>query len=118
MNKEDLKNRTKKFSIDVFNFCANLPKNPAFYVFSKQLIRCSSSIGANYRAACRAKSNADFINKLKIVEEETDETIYFLELIKEVNSENSETISKLLSEANELLAIFVASIKTVRKRKK
>ena len=65
----------------------------------------------------KARGNT-FINKLKIVEEETDETIYFLELIKEVNSENSETISKLLSEANELLAIFVASIKTVRKRKK
>ena len=80
------------------------------------MIRCSSSIGANYRAACRAKSSADFINKLKIVEEETDETIYFLELLKEINNYDLKFIDNLIDEANELLAIFVASIKTAKKR--
>ena len=81
------------------------------------MIRCSSSIGANYRAACRAKSSANFINKLKIVEEETDEPIYFLELLKEINNYDLKFIDNLIDEANELLAIFVASIKTARKRK-
>lgn len=82
MNKEDLKSRTKRFAIDVIKVCDQLPKSIACKVFSKQLIRCSSSIGANYRAVCRAKSGADFINKLKIVEEETDEAIYFFRIIK------------------------------------
>ena len=90
MKKCDLKGRTKKFALDIIHMCNQLPKGVAFSVFSRQLIRCSSSIGANYRAAKRAKSDADFINKLKIVEEETDETIYFLELLKEVNNKNKE----------------------------
>ena len=80
------------------------------------MIHCSSSIGANYRAACRAKSNADFINKLKIVEEEIDEAIYFLELLKEINDKNTKVMDSLIDEASELLAICVASIKTARKR--
>jgi len=116
MNKDDLKNRTKKFALDVMKICDQLPERTAFTVLKKQLIRCSSSIGANYRAACRAKSNADFINKLKIVEEETDEAIYFLELLKEINDKNTKVTDSLIDEANELLAIFVASIKTTRKR--
>jgi len=116
MNREDLKNRTKKFTLDVIKTCDQLPEDTAFTIFSKQLMRCSSSIGANYRAACRAKSNADFINKLKIVEEETDEAIYFLELLKEINDKNTKMIDSLIDEANELLAIFVASIKTAKKR--
>ena len=85
MDKRDLKERTKRFALDIIKICNQFPKGTVFSVFSKQLIRCSSSIGANYRAACRAKSGADFINKLKIVEEETDETIYFLELLKVIN---------------------------------
>lgn len=78
------------------------------------MIRCSSSVGANHRAACRAKSNADFINKLKIVEEELDETLYFLDLVKEINGGKIEIINPIEKEANELLAIYVASIKTLR----
>ena len=116
MNKHDLINRTKRFAIDVINICNKLPRGTAINVLSSQLIRCSSSIGANYRAACRAKSSADFINKLKIIEEETDETIYFLELLKEMNNCDLKLIDNLINEANELLAIFVASIKTARKR--
>ncbi len=116
MNKYDLIERNKLFVLDIVSLCDKFPKTNAFNIFSKQLIRSSSSIGANYRAACRAKSDADFINKLKIVEEDTDESIYFLELLKELDSENSETINKLLTEANELLAIYIASIKTTRER--
>ncbi len=116
MNRDDLKNRTKKFALDVIKICDQLPEYNALIVFSKQLIRCSSSIGANYRSACRAKSNTDFINKLKIVEEETDEAIYFLELLKEINDKKIKVIDSLIDEANELLAIFVASIKTAKKR--
>ncbi len=82
--------------------------------YSNQLIRSSSSPGANYRAACRAKSTADFINKLKIVEEELDESIFFLELIDHFNEEYSEENKLIIKEANELLAITVQSIKTSR----
>jgi four helix bundle protein len=115
LDKEELQNRTRKFALDIVNFCNELPKTYAIEVFSKQLIRCSSSIGANYRAACRAKSSADFINKLKIVEEEADESIYFLELIKDIVIGNILT-DKLIKEANELLSIFVASINTMKNK--
>ena len=115
MKKQDLINRIKTFVLSVIHICNRLPKGNAFDVFSRQLIRCSSSIGANYRAACRAKSGNDFINKLKIVEEETDETIYFLELVKEINDKDTDDIEILIKEANELLAIIVSSIITARK---
>ena len=81
MNAEMMKSRTKRFAIDTAKFCECLPPRMSMVAYSKQLIRSSSSVGANYRA-CRAKSLADFINKLKIVEEEADESIYFLELIE------------------------------------
>lgn len=85
-----------------------------------QLIRCSNSVGANYRASQIAKSTADFINKLKIVEEETDESQYFLELLIEVNDNNELKleIEKLMKESQELLSIVVASIITARKNNK
>lgn len=115
MTKEELKDRNKSFVIDVIDLIERLPKNMTFSVFSRQLLRCSSSVGANYRAACRAKSTADFINKLKIVEEEIDEADYFLELIEYADKgANSIKIKSLRSEADELLSIYVASIKTVR----
>ena len=85
-----------------------------FNAFCNQLIRCSSSVGANYRAACRAKSDADFINKLKIVEEEADESMYFLELLLQVSDKEHKEIKRLHREANELLSIVVVSIKTMR----
>jgi four helix bundle protein len=84
--------------------------------YSKQLIRSSSSVGANYRAACRAKSLADFINKLKIVEEEADESIYFLELIDQLDSSYKKELDPLIKEGNELLSIIVASINTSKRR--
>lgn len=84
--------------------------------YSNQLVRCSSSVGANYRAACRAKSSADFINKLKIVEEELDETMFFLELLQEFNPAMNLPITHNWKEGNELLSIIVSSIITMRKK--
>ncbi len=117
MTKQELQNRTKAFAISVAKFCGRLPKHTANFVFAKQLIRCSSSVGANYRAACRAKSTADFLYKLKIIEEEADESGYFLELIEELNEAHEvEGIKNLKKEANELTSIFVSSIRTIRSR--
>jgi four helix bundle protein len=112
--KEILKDRTKKFAADCWQLCAKFPVSREYNAYCNQLIRCSSSVGANYRASCRAKSTADFINKLKIVEEETDERMYFLELLLEVSTKEHEEIKRLHVEGNELLAITVASIKTLR----
>lgn len=116
MNAEMLKSRTKKFAIEVAKYCEGLPSRIAIATYSKQLIRSSSSVGANYRAACRAKSLADFINKLKIVEEEADESIYFMELIDELHPSSKSNLSSLIKEGNELLSIIVASINTARKK--
>lgn len=98
---EMLKTRTKKFAIEAAKFCKQLPPRLSVTTYSRQLIRSSSSIGANYRAACRAKSLPDFINKLKIVEEEADESIYFMELIAELESSKQQVLNPLIKEANE-----------------
>ena len=112
---QDLKIRTKIFAIDCWRLCTTIPRSREFDAWTKQLIRCSSSIGANYRASQRAKSRADFIYKLKIVEEEADESIYWLELFQEVLTPGKKEIKSLIKEANELLAMVVVSIKTARK---
>lgn len=114
MSVELLKERFKRFAVRTAVYLQKLPKNMINIPYSNQLIRSSSSPGANYRAACRAKSTADFINKLKIVEEELDESIFFLELIDHFNEEYSEENKLIIKEANELLAITVQSIKTSR----
>ena len=116
--KEIMLKRTKKFAIDCAILCSKLPKTREYNAYVNQLIRCSSSVGANYRSSQRAKSAADFIHKLKIVEEEADESNFFLEIILEITTMeklnfNSE-IEVLLKESNELLAIIVSSIKTAR----
>ena len=116
--KNDLKNRTKKFAIDCWTLCDKLPNSRGFNAYVNQLIRCSSSVGANYRASQWAKSTADFINKLKIVEEEVDESMYFLELLKVISKEYEGEIEVLHSEANEILSIIVSSINTARNRRK
>ena len=110
--------RTKKFAIDCWILCSKIPKTREYNAYVNQLIRCSSSVGANYRATQRAKSAPDFINKLKIVEEEADESHFFLELIQDITmieqiGLNSE-IEFLLKEANEITAIIVSSLKTAR----
>jgi len=114
MDKIELKQRTKKFAVDVIRFIEKLPNSRALNVLSNQLIRSSSSVGANYRSACRGKSSADFINKIVIVEEEADESVYWLELMEESNLVKSSDIVALKKEANELTAIFTAIGKTAK----
>ncbi len=118
--KEIMKNRTKKFALDYWVLCSKLPKSREFNAYVSQLIRCSSSVGANYRALQRAKSNADFINKLKIIEEEADESHFFLELLYDVSSLQNLKLEKefvpLTQEANEITAIIVSTLKTVRNK--
>jgi len=94
-----------------------LPSNRMYDGVIRQLVRSSSSVGANYRAACRAKSTADFINKLKIVEEEADETSYWLDLLESMdNGKNKESIQGLLKESNELVSIYSASLITIKNK--
>jgi four helix bundle protein len=114
----DLKKRTQKFAIDCWFLCSKMPKSREFNAFVNQLIRSSSSVGANFRASQRAKSTKDFINKLKIVEEEVDESMFWLEMFIEVSQDNQTEIKKLHQEVNELLAITVASINTARRNVK
>ena len=115
MNSETLKIRTKAYSISIGKLIISLPYNVLNKNYSNQLVRCSSSVGANYRAACRAKSTADFLNKLKIVEEELDESMFFLELLEEFNPDLKVEILKNWKEGNELLSIIVSPIITIRK---
>jgi len=110
----DLKRRTFDYAVKVAKLIISLLPSAINKAYCNQLIRSSSSIGANYRAAQRAKSTADFINKLKIVEEEADETVYFLELLLEFNKAEAETIIGLINEGTEILRIIVASLKTAR----
>jgi four helix bundle protein len=115
MTKDELIRRNRKFAIDVLKMVATLPQDRVYDPLARQLVRCSTSIGANYRAACRAKSSADFINKLKIVEEEADESNYFLDLILNVDDRrNRQKLDPLLQESNELIAIYTASLKTMK----
>ena len=114
--KNEIINRTKGFAIDCWKFCEKVPKSREYNAFVNQLIRSSSSVGANYRASQRAKSTADFINKLKIVEEEVDESVYWLEIFEEVLPNFSNEIEILKKEGKELLAITVASINTAKRK--
>lgn len=112
MDKTEFKNRTKRFAVNVAKFCDALPYHKVVRHYVDQVVRSSASVGANYRAACRAKSKPDFINKLRIVEEEADESLYFLELIYEFYPEKKTEIADLHKEGNELLAMIVNSINT------
>lgn len=109
-----LKQRTFDFAVG--KLISWLPNNPVNRAYFAQIVRSSSSVGSNYRASQRAKSARDFLNKLKIVEEETDETIYFLELLKALNDHYSESIAPLITEGTEILKIIVASINTTRRK--
>ena len=104
------------FAIEVWKLCQTLPKE--FSEYKGQLIRCSSSVGANYRAACRAKSTRDFIYKLKVVEEELDESLFFTEIISELSEKEKIKWASIYKEGDELLAIFVKSITTLKEKQK
>jgi four helix bundle protein len=114
MTKEELKKRTKQFALTIIELVENLPNTKAGYAIGNQIIRSGTSVGANYRSACRARSNADFISKITIVEEECDETLFWLELIAGSNLLKKEKLREILKEADELTAIFTASGKTAR----
>ena len=115
MNAEELKQRTKLFALRTIKLVNALPKNITGRSIGNQLIRCGTSVAANYRAACRAKSRADFIAKMGIVEEEADESLFWMEIIIESKLIKKELISDLMKEANELLAITVSSKISARK---
>jgi four helix bundle protein len=115
MKGENIKDRTMRFAIRVLNMTSAIPKDYSSQVLSRQIVRSATSAGANYRAACRSKSRRDFVNKLKIVEEELDETIYWLDVIEESKIFPPEKITPLITENNELLSIIVKSIQTARK---
>ena len=118
MNERKFKKRTKQFSLRIIKFVLNLPSNQVLKVIGNQLTKSGTSIGANYRAACRAKSKSDFIYKMSIVEEEADETLYWLELIDETDITSKKDITDLMRECNEILAMTVASIKTTKSKQK
>jgi four helix bundle protein len=117
MDRKTLQNRTKQFHIDVIKICEGLPRNAAGFETAKQIIRSAGSVGANYRATVRAKSKADFIYKIEIVLEEADESMYWLEVIRDSNLKTGPEIEKLIKEANELTAIFAATDKTAKNNK-
>lgn len=110
----DLKERGQQFALDVIGLRHALPHNRAADIIARQLLRSATSVGANHRAACRAKSPADFIAKLAIVEEEADESLYWFELLARSGVVVADCISGLRAEANEILAMVVASIRTTR----
>jgi four helix bundle protein len=106
----------KKFAVRIIRLADNLPNTASGRAISNQIIRSGTSPGANYRAACLGKSDKDFINKLKMVEEELDETLYWLELIEETGSIKKNLISDLMNENQELLKIIISSINTMKKK--
>lgn len=112
-----LRGRTKIFAVRVIQLVRRLPKGVAETVLGKQLIRSATSIGANYRAACRARSRAEFAAKMQIVQEEADETQYWLELLLLIGGGPEQELLQLRAESTELSAIFTASIATVRRNK-
>lgn len=119
MTAELFKKRTKYLALRCGEFVDELPIRKSLDIYGRQLIRSSSSVGANYRAVCRAKSQADMINKLKIVEEEADETLYWLELIEgSSHITNNEPLNFLKKEADEILSMVISSIKTLRAKNK
>jgi four helix bundle protein len=117
MNSEELKNRTKEFALAVLTFVESLPQSKSVDIISKQLSRAATSVGANYRAACKGRSKADFISKITIVEEEADETQYWLELLINLKIGDRQSVAKLLEEAKELTAIFTASGRTAKRNR-
>ena len=114
MTREEMKKRTKAYANRVVKVCSALPANWVAQTLGKQLLRSGTSVGANYRAVCRAKSTSDFINKLRIVEEECDESLFWMELLVDNNPVKALRLRDLMSEADQILAIIVSSAKTAR----
>ena len=116
MDTDELKQRTKAFALRIIRLVEALPNTSTARVIGNQLLRAGTSVGANYRAACRARSQAEFISKIGVVEEEADESAYWLELLIEAAVLSPTKVQALLDEANELTAIFAASGRTAKER--
>ena len=114
MKHQNLQNRTKKFALDVIHFVESLPASETCRTLGRQLLRSGTSVGANYRAVCRARSKPDFLSKMGIVQEEADESAFWIELLIDSKKVNPVPASVLLKEANELVAIATSSINTAR----
>lgn len=114
MTREEMKSRTKAYANRIVRLCQALPGDWVSRTLGSQLLRSGTSVGANYRAVCRAKSTADFINKLRVVEEECDESLFWMELLVDNNLVKPARLQSLMKEGNELLAIVIASTKTAR----
>lgn len=114
MDQEEMKKRTKDFAKRVIHLCRQLPETREGRLIGNQLFRSGTSVGANYRAACRARSKAEFIAKLGIVLEEADECLYWLEILSESQIVNASLLEQLMKEADELVGIFVVSLKTAK----
>ena len=117
MDQTEMKRRTKEFAKEIIRLCRKLPNNREGRLIGDQIFRSGTSIAANYRSACRARSKAEFISKLSIVEEEADETLFWLEVISELKIFQYEKLEELMKENDEILAIVVASLKTAKLRK-
>ena len=116
MESPDLKKRTREFAIRVMRLVDQLPKKASARGVSGQLVRCATSVGANYHIACRARSKQEFLAKIGIVLEECDECLFWLQLIVDADLMSSKRVGNLLQEADELTAIFTAATKTARQR--
>ena len=117
MTPKELKERTKAYALRIIRLVDALPASRSADVLGKQLLRAGTSVGANYRAACRARSHADFISKLGIVEEECDESLYWMEILVGAKKVAASRVADLMDEGNELLSIVVASLRTSRGRR-
>jgi four helix bundle protein len=113
---KQLQDRTKKFAIRIIKAFSRVPKDEASRIIGRQFLRSGTSLAANYRAACRARSAADFISKISIVAEETDETLFWFELMVEADLVEPRLVESLISESAELLKIFSASLGTAKRR--
>jgi len=116
MTAEEMKQRTKAYALRVIRLVQALPRNEVARTVGGQLLRSGTSVGANYRSACRAKSRPDFVHKLKIVEEECDESLYWMELLVEGELISAGRLQALQQEGSEILSIVVASLRTARLR--
>jgi len=117
MNADILKKRTKQFGLEIIKLVEKLPNTQTSRIIGNRHIRSGTSMGANYRAACRSRSKAEFIAKLGTVIEEADESAYWLELLIETGIVRQDTLEALMKEADELIAIMIASVKTAKNRK-
>src|SRR5437660_9535371 len=115
MGPEEMKKRTKEFAKRVIGLCRRLPRTEEGRLIRNQLFRAGTAVGANYRAACRGRSKADFVSKLGLVLEEADESLYWMEIIVETNIMKMVRLASLMAEVNELIAIFVSSLNTAKR---